>query len=319
VSAFPRLVTCQTSSDWPNVFNDKEGTRYSTLDQINRDNVGKLKVAWRYQTGDSHRGSTIECTPLVIDGVMYISTVTTKVVALAADSGREIWKYDPHVGSPEHNLVISGGVNRGVGYWTDGKQKRILLATADARLISLDAVTGKPDPQFGRDGELDLRVGLDREVTKLPYGSTSAPMVFEDLVIVGFANGEASPASPGDNRAVDVHSGKEIWRFHAIPREGEFAAETWPQGGWRLRGGANAWGGLTLDSAHGVLFSATGSATSDFYGADRPGDNLFSNCVLAQDARTGKRLWHFQTVHHDLWDHDNPCPPVLMKVKQDGK
>jgi quinoprotein glucose dehydrogenase len=312
-------LAAAAQSDWPNVFNDKAGTRYSPLDQINRDNVGNLKVAWRYKTGDSHSGSTIECTPLVIDGVMYLTTVTTNVVALKADTGEQLWRYNPHIGSPEHNLIISGGVNRGVAYWTDGSKRRILLATADARLISLDAATGKPESAFGLDGTVDLRAGLDREVEKLPYGATSAPLVFENLVIVGFANGEASPASPGDNRAFDVRSGKEVWRFHAIPREGEYASETWPPGGWRLRGGANAWGGLALDPKTGILFSATGSATSDFYGADRPGDNLFSNCVLAQDARTGKRLWHFQTVHHDLWDHDNPCPPVLVTVNHDGK
>jgi quinoprotein glucose dehydrogenase len=307
------------ASNWPCVFNDKGGTRYSTLDQINRDNVTQLKVAWRYKTGDSHSGSTIECTPLVIDGMMYITTVTTNVVALKADTGEQIWRYDPHVGSPDRNLVIANGVNRGVAFWSDGRQRRILVGTTDGRLISLDAASGKPDPAFGTGGTVDLRSGLDREVAKLPYGPTSAPIVFEDLVILGFANGEATPASPGDNRAFDVRSGKEVWRFHAIPREGEYAAETWPQGAWRLRGGANAWGGLTLDAKAGVLFSATGSATSDFYGADRPGDNLFSNCVLAQDAHTGKRLWHFQTVHHDLWDHDNPCPPVLVTVNHDGK
>jgi len=312
----------QTATDWPNVFNDKGGTRFSSLEQITRENVTKLSVAWRYKTGDSRAGSTIECTPLVIDGVMYLTTVSTTVVAIDAATGKERWKFDPHIGSPEHNLVISGGVNRGVAYWSDGKARgvrRILLATADARLISLDASNGQRDSGFAKNGELDLRIGLDREVAKLPYGATSAPMVFENLVIVGFANGEASPASPGDNRAFDVRTGKEVWRFHSIPREGEFGADGWPAGAWHSRGGANAWAGLTLDENSGVLFSATGSPTSDFYGADRTGDNLFSNCVLAQDARTGKRLWHFQTVHHDLWDHDNPCPPVLITVKRDGK
>lgn len=316
------VAVAQTATNWPNVFNDKAGTRYSPLDQIGRENVTKLSVAWRYKTGDSHAGSTIECTPLVIDGVMYLTTVTTRVVALDAATGLPRWTYDPHIGSPDHNLVISGGVNRGVAYWSDAApngRRRIFLATADARLISLEAATGKPDPDFGKAGELDLRTGLDRDVIKLPYGATSAPIVFENLVIVGFANGEASPASPGDNRAFDVRTGKEVWRFHSIPREGEFGADQWPPNAWQRRGGANAWAGLTLDEKTGVLFSATGSPTTDFYGADRPGDNLFSNCVLAQDARTGKRLWHFQTVHHDLWDHDNPCPPVLITVKRDGK
>lgn len=308
--------------DWPNVFNDKGGTRYSALEQINRDNVARLAVAWRYHTGDMRKGGTIECTPVVVDGVMYITTVSTRVAALRADTGQPIWTFDPHTGGPDHNLVIANGVNRGVAYWSDGKpggQRRILVGIADGRLISLDAATGKPDPNFGKNGQVDLREGLERNVASLPYGPTSAPLVFEDLAILGFANGEASPASPGDPRAFDVRSGKEIWRFHSIPRQGEFAADTWPKDAWQFRGGANAWAGLTLDAEHGVLFSATGSTTTDFYGPDRPGDNLFSNCVLAQDARTGKRLWHFQTVHHDLWDHDNPCPPVMVTVTHEGR
>jgi glucose dehydrogenase len=312
----------QTTTNWPNVFNDKGGTRYSPLDQINRSNVTNLSVAWRFHTRDARPGSTIECTPLVIDGVMYLTTVTTRVVALDAATGQPRWAYDPHVGSPEHNIVISGGVNRGVAFWSDEKpdgRRRILLATADARLISIDAKNGLPDPGFGKSGEVDLRATLDRDVAKLPYGATSAPMVFENLVILGFANGESSPAAPGDNRAFDVRTGKELWRFHSIPHEGEYGSDQWPPHAWQRRGGANAWAGFTLDEKAGVLFCATGSATTDFYGADRAGDNLFSNCVLAQDARTGKRLWHFQTVHHDLWDHDNPCPPVLITVKKDGK
>ena len=310
------------SSDWPNVFNDKGGTRYSTLDQINRENVGNLQVAWRYKTHDSHEGSTIECTPIVIDGVMYVTTVTTKVVALDAATGQEIWKFDPYTDLLKHWLKASGGVNRGVAYWSDGKPggaRRVLAGLTDGRLLSLDAATGKLDPNFGEGGEVDLRKGLEWNTTTMPYGPTSAPLVFENLVFLGFSNSETTPSAPGDTRAFDVRTGKEVWRFHAIPREGEFAAETWPKDGWRYRGGANAWGGLTLDTEHGVLFIGTGSATSDFYGADRPGDNLFSNCSIALDARTGKRLWHFQEIHHDLWDHDNPCPPVVVKVKHDGK
>lgn len=310
------------SADWPNVFNDKEGTRYSTLDQIDRGNVTGLHVAWRYKTHDSHAGGTIECTPIVIDGILYITTVATKIVALDAATGQEIWKFDPYVNPLKHWLKASGGVNRGVAYWSDGKPggaRRILAGLTDGRLISLDAATGKPDPSFGSNGEVDLRQGLDFDTTLLPYGPTSAPLVFENLVFLGFANGEQTPASPGDTRAFDVRTGREVWRFHAIPRPGEFAADTWPKDGWRYRGGANAWGGLTLDPRHGVLFLGTGSATTDFYGPDRPGNNLFSNCSVALDARTGKRLWHFQELHHDLWDHDNPCPPVVVTVRHDGR
>lgn len=312
------------SGDWPNVFLDKEGTRYSPLDQINRHNVSQLKVAWVYHTHDMAPGRTIECTPLVIDGVMYVTTVNTHCVALDAATGHELWTYDPYTDNDRHWLKASGGVNRGVAYWSDhvqGGQRRVLLGLTDGRLVSLDARTGKPDPLFGDDGVVDLRKGLADEYGDLngrSYGPTSAPLVFENLVYLGFSNEEANPAAPGDTRAFDVRTGKEVWRFHALPRGNEFGAQDWPHDNWKQRGGANAWGGLTLDSDKGILFFGTGSATSDFYGADRPGNNLFSNCVMALDARTGKRLWHFQTVHHDLWDHDNPCPPVVVKVKHHG-
>jgi quinoprotein glucose dehydrogenase len=313
------------SADWPNVFFDKKGTRYSPLDQINRENVGRLKVAWVYHTGDSTPGRTIECTPLVIDGIMYITTVNTHCVALDAATGRERWSFDPYADASRHyRPKASGGVNRGVAYWSDGSpngKRRILLGLTDGRLVSLDAGTGKPDPAFGHEGVVDLREGLTAEYGTLygTYGPTSAPLVFENLVYLGFSNDEAVPASPGDTRAFDVRTGREVWRFHAIPRGKEFGADQWSQDGWKDRGGGNAWGGLTLDPSRGILFFGTGSVTSDFYGADRPGNDLFGNCVVALDARTGKRLWHFQTVHHDLWDHDNPCPPVVVKVEHDGK
>lgn len=319
---FVSCFAAEQNVDWPNVGNDKEGTRYSTLNQINTANVGTLTVAWTYHTGDAGQGTTIECTPLVIDGVMYVTTVLTKAVALNAATGEELWKFDPYAGMAKLPSRASGGVNRGVAYWSDGQpngERRIFLGLGDARLIALDAKTGKPDPAFGTKGEVDLRVGLEKDVATRSYGPTSAPMVYRDVVIVGFSNDETSPAAPGDNRAFDVRTGKEVWRLHAIPRDGEPGSETWPEGGWKNRGGANAWGGFTLDSAKGILFCGTGSATSDFYGADRKGDNLFANCTLAIDALTGKRIWHFQSLHHDLWDHDIPCPPVVMTVQHDGK
>jgi quinoprotein glucose dehydrogenase len=320
------------STDWPNVGNDKGGTRYSALEQINRDNVGRLKVAWTWHTGDSSPGRTIECTPVVVDGVMYVTTVDTKVVALDAGTGKEIWRFDPYGADyppPAGGRWIkaSGGVNRGVAFWSDGKpaaaggggQRRVLLGAADGRLISLDAKTGIPDPAFAVKGVLDLRAGIERDISKMAYGPTSAPMVFEDLVIVGCSNDEGHPAAPGDPRAFDVRTGKEVWRFHTLPRPGEFAGDTWEPHAIENRGGANPWGGLTLDAKRGVLFMGTGSASPDYYGSGRKGNNLFANCTLALDARTGKRLWHFQSLHHDLWDHDLPCPPVVVTVKHDGK
>lgn len=310
--------------DWPNPGNDKGGTRYAAIDQINRDNVKDLEVAWTYHTGDARTGTTIECTPLVIDGVMYVTTVKTKVVALDAATGKELWQYDPYADASRQFIRASGGVNRGPAFWSDGReggQRRVILGASDGRIVSLDAKSGKPDPAFGHHGELDLRAGIPGEAEGQPYGPTSPPMVFEDLVIVGCSTNESTPSAPGDPRAFDVRTGKEVWRFHVVPRDGQFGRDTWPKGGepWKGRGGANPWGGFTLDIETGVLFCGTGSATSDFHGGDRAGANLFANCVLALDARTGERLWHFQTTHHDIWDHDNPCPPVLVNATRDGK
>ena len=311
------------NADWPNPGNDKGGTRYSTLDQINRGNVSNLKVAWTYRTGDAGETTTIECTPLVVDGVMYVTTVTSRVVALDAGTGKERWKYDPFAAPVNNRSRASGGVNRGVAYWSDGNaggQRRVLLGASDGRIVSLDAKTGKPDPAFADKGTLDLRAGIERDISTMAYGPTSPPAVFEDLVIVGCSNDEGHPGAPGDPRAFDVRTGKEVWRFHTVPRPGEFGYDTWtPPDAWKNRGGANPWGGFTVDTENGIVFMGLGSAGPDFYGAGRRGTNLFANCVLALDARTGKRLWHFQAVHHDVWDHDNPCPPVVVTVRHGGK
>jgi len=321
------VVRPRDSVDWPNVGNDKGGMRFSELRQINRNNVKNLKVAWVYHTKDANAqaNTTIECTPVVVDGVLYLTTVKTKVVALDAATGHELWSFDPHVGRSPNGFarpVTSGGVNRGVAYWSDGLfkgQRRVVVGLADGRLISLDAYTGKPDPAFGKDGEVDMSAGLERDISGLGYGPTSAPAIFENLIIVGYSVSESQPSAPGDIRAFDIHTGQQAWRFHTVPWPNEFGHEGWQGDSWKERGGANAWAGFTVDTQHGIVFAGTGSATSDFYGADRKGDDLFANCTLALDARTGKRLWHFQTVRHDLWDHDNPCPPVVVSVRHDGQ
>ena len=305
-------VDHRTSTDWLNVGNDKGGMRFSTLKQIDRGNVAQLQPAWTYHCDDASPGSTIECTPVIVDGVMYVTTPGLKIVALNAATGQEIWKYNTH----------SGGVNRGIAYWSDGKpkgQRRIFMGTPDGRLFSLDAHTGIPDAAFGKDGILDLRIGIERDIRGMTYGVTSAPAIFENLVYCGYLVSEAMPGAPGDVRAFDVHTGKEVWRFHTAARPGEVGNETWEGDGWKDRTGVNAWSGFTIDEKHGILFGGLGSASSDFYGADRKGANLFANCTLALNARTGKRLWHFQEVHHDLWDHDNPCPPVMVTVMHNGK
>ncbi|HEY3129476.1 MAG TPA: pyrroloquinoline quinone-dependent dehydrogenase [Acidobacteriota bacterium] len=295
--------------------------RYSPLDQINRSNVKDLRVAWIYRSGDpvSENKTTIECTPIIVQGVMYVTTPFCKVAALDPATGREIWKYDPYraVRRP------SNAVNRGVAYWSDGRAggaRRVLMGTSEGRLISLDARTGQPDQAFGSSGEVDLRAGIERDLTGMAYGVTSPPAIFKDIVLLGFYCGEGPPpSSPGDMRAFDVRTGKELWRFHTVPRPGEFGSDTWEEDSWKDRGGANAWGGLSVDVKRGWVFGGLGSAGFDFYGGDRKGQNLFANSVLALDAQTGKRVWHFQVVRHDLWDYDLPVYPNLVTVQRDGK
>lgn len=312
------------NADWPVNMGDATGRRYSPLEQINRGNVADLEVAWVYHTGDAGPGTNIECTPIVIDRLMYLTTADGKVVSLDAATGERRWEYDAFE-KPKPNVYPDRahgprGLNRGVAYWRDGDGPAyIFMGTMDGYLIKLDATAGKPAAGFGQDGLLDLHVGIERDISKVYYGVTSAPLVFEDLVIVGFANGEGGVGeAPGDIRAFSARTGEELWRFHTIPRPGAFGNETWAEGAWKDRGGANAWGGLTLDAARGIVFAGTGSAGADYLGSDRHGENLFANCVLALNARTGERIWHFQTVRHDLWDLDVPTPPVLVRLRSEG-
>lgn len=301
-SAWP-VINDKTSQDWRHVGNDAGRTRFSNLKQINKSNVAKLKPAWTFRTGDS--GNSIQCTPIVVKGVMYLTTASVRIVALDAATGKQIWSHESK----------GGGVNRGVAYWSDGKTERIFAGLEDGRVISLDARTGMLDPKFAKGGTLNLRDGYERDLSRTFYGCSSAPSVFENLVIVPVHVSEGISGAPGDVRAFDARTGREVWRFHTVPKPYEWGNHTWAEGSWKERTGANAWGGYSVDAKNGIVFAATGSAGADFYGADRHGDNLFANCLIALDARTGKRLWHFQTVHHDLWDHDNPCPPVLCTVK----
>jgi quinoprotein glucose dehydrogenase len=299
--------------------------RYSKLDQINRANVTRLKPAWTYHTREleGRIGKTIECTPIVIDGVMYVTTGYLRVVALDAATGKELWQFDPLKAHPFPHRPMSGGVNRGCAFWSDGKpggERRIIHGTADGRLFSLEAKNGKLDPKFAKGGILNLHDGLDPKLATLGYGPTSAPAVWKDAIIVGVSCDEGPRISaPGDIREFDVRTGAEIWRFHTVPRPGEFGNETWAGDSWKDRGGANAWGGLSIDLDRGMVFAGLGSAAFDFYGGDRHGANLFANCTIALDAKTGKRIWHFQTLHHDLWDHDLPVYPNVVTVTRDGK
>jgi quinoprotein glucose dehydrogenase len=313
------------SADWPGVGNDSGCMRYSTLDQINRENVKRLAPAWTYHTGElqGRRDRTIECTPVVVEGVIYITTGYLRVVALDAATGEERWQFDPLKEYPTNHPLASGGVNRGCAYWSDrtaGGERRIIHGTADGRLFSLDAKTGKLDPKFGSGGIRNLRDELDPNVARLSYGPTSAPALWMDTIIVGFSCGEGPGiAAPGDIRAFDVRTGQQVWRFRTVPAPGEPGNETWEGNSWQDRGAANAWGGFSVDPERGLVFAGLGSAAFDFYGGDRRGANLFANSTVALDARTGRRVWHFQTLHHDLWDHDIPVYPNLVRVTHDGK
>ncbi|MEX2169180.1 MAG: pyrroloquinoline quinone-dependent dehydrogenase [Pirellulales bacterium] len=319
------VAQAERSANWPGVGNDPGCMRYSELDQINRDNVARLEPAWTYHTGEleGRAGKTIECTPLVIDGVMFITTGYLRVVALDAATGDELWQFDPLKDYPSPHAPASGGVNRGCAYWSDGQpdgERRVIHGAADGRLFSLDAKSGQLDPDFADAGICDMRKGLDPKFAGLSYGPTSAPAIWKDTIVVGVSCGEGPGiAAPGDVRAFNVRSGAEVWRFRTVPGPGEFGNDTWEGESWKDRGGANAWGGLSVDVRRGLVFAGLGSAAFDFYGGDRHGENLFGNCTIALDARTGKRVWHFQTLHHDLWDHDLPVYPNLVTVTHNGQ
>jgi quinoprotein glucose dehydrogenase len=298
----------QGQQDWPAYGGAPENNHYSKLAQINRTNVKYLSVAWSFDTQEE---GGLQSSPIIVDGVLYGLTPTQKVFALDAATGKLLWKFDSGIKATQPD--------RGLAYWTDGKDKRILAGVMNF-LCALDAATGKPISSFGRAGRIDLRENLGREpASAQSIDLTSPAVIYKDLLIVGGRNPETLPAPPGDIRAFDVRTGKLRWSFHTIPRPGEFGYDTWPKEGWKTSGAANNWAGMALDSQRGILYAPTGSAAFDFYGADRLGDNLFANCLLALNAQTGERLWHFQGVRHDLWDRDFPSPPVLLTVKRDGK
>jgi quinoprotein glucose dehydrogenase len=311
-------------SDWPCVGGDRGCMRYSNLSQINTENVHALELAWEYRTGELELGRAriMECTPLVVDGRMYVVSGLLKVIAIDAANGQEIWRFDPLENRKDAYPLASGGVNRGVAYWSDGQadgQRRILHGTANGFLYCLDADTGRLDLNFGKSGMKDLREDVPIDLAKMPYGPTSAPAVLGDSVILGFSCGEGpGPAAPGDVRAFDVRTGKQLWNFETVPKPGQVGNETWADNSWRGRGAANAWGGISVDVERGLVFAGLGSAAFDFYGGDRKGQNLFANCTIALDGRTGERVWHFQTLHHDLWDHDIPICPSLVRVQHAG-
>ena len=296
--------------DWPVYGGNDDNTHYTKLSQISPANVAQLQVAWTFDTGDAFEGSEMQANPVVIGGILYATTPKLQVFALDAATGEQLWRFDPTGGElPESRFRHRGVVVTG---------DRILFNYRN-RLYALDRATGEPIPTFGDDGWVDLREGLGRPVDGLSVSASSPGVVFEDLFIIGSSVPESLPSAPGDIRAYDVTTGALRWSFHTIPHPGEFGYESWPPGAWQVAGGANAWSGVTVDPDRGMVFAATGSASYDFYGANRLGDNLFANTVLALDARTGERIWHFQGLRHDLWDRDFPAAPALVTVTRDGE
>ena len=292
--------------DWAYYGGDANGDRFSPLTQIDTSNVGQLRPAWRI---DGPKGG-LQTTPLVIDGILYGYTTTQQVFAASAETGKNIWTFD--------SGVIGRQPARGLTYWSAGAERRLFAGVMD-RLYALDPSTGRPIPSFGENGAVDLRKNLGDDFTSNATYLTSPGVIYKDVIIVGFRTSETVPAAPGWIRAYDVRTGKLSWTFHTIPQPGEPGYETWPKDAYKTAGAVNNWAGMVVDQKNGIVFVPTGSAVDDMYGADRKGDNLYADTLLALDAKTGRRLWHFQGVHHDMWDRDFPSPPVLLTVRRNGR
>ena len=317
---------------WAAYGNDAGGLKYSALSDIDRTNVHGLRVAFNWDANERPiaasdgqkpaRPGLFQATPLAIGDTLFFPTPYNRVVALDARNGRELWSYDPQpwkgYGQPSNG---TGFVHRGVATWTDGRTRRVFI-NSRWRLIALDATTGKPIASFGRNGEIDLTASLSREVRREHYTNTSPPVIWGDLVIVGNGVGDRlvyRGDPPGDVQAFDVRTGRRVWRFKTVPEPGEVGNETWEQGSWRHKGHTNVWAPFTVDSARGLVFLPVGTPSDDWYGGERKGANLFGESLVALDARTGRRVWHFQVAHHGLWDYDLPAPPNLMTVMHNGR
>jgi len=325
----------KTATDWPTFGNDPGGQRYAPLTQINADNVTKLARAWTYhmkpagaappsaESGPPARGPRrrsnpeSQAVPLVVNGVMYLTTAYRRVVALEPETGKCLWEYEIRRGE---------AATRGLEYWAGDAQSRppigprLFFGTSNGELIALDAKTGQPATSFGEGGVVDMKVGVMNGYDQVPYGLSSPPIMFKSLVITG-AHTQETPmlGSSGDVRAWDARTGKLVWTFHTVPRPGEAGHETWEGDSWKNRSGANVWSMMTVDTARGLVFLPLGSPTYDYYGGDRKGANLYGSALVALDANTGKVKWHFQAVHHDLWDYDLCTPPTLFDVTVKGR
>jgi quinoprotein glucose dehydrogenase len=309
VITLPLIGSAPNDVGWP-MHGGVDNIRYSPLTAINRSNVNRLQVAWTYDSRDAFKGSEMQSNPVVVDGALYVTTPTMKVVALNAATGEELWRFDPSGGGSGQSRFR----HRGVTVHNDR-----VFVTHRNFLWAIARRTGKPIETFGAGGRIDLREGLGKPADRVTVSASTPGAIFEDMLILGSSVPETLPGTPGHIRAFDVTTGRLRWIFHTIPQPGEFGAETWPDAANHLSGGANAWAGVTVDTKNAMVFAATGSASFDFYGVNRHGDNLFANCVLALDARTGRRVWHFQAIKHDLWDWDFPAAPSLVTVTRGGR
>jgi glucose dehydrogenase len=317
------------SGEWRYYAGDAASTKYSPLDQITPANVTTLQVAWRWSSPDNDvvkanptsRPGAYQDTPLMVNGVLYTATSLGAFVAIDPTTGRTLWQYDPEtwkVGRPP-NL---GYTHRGVAYWSDGTARRIISGTHDAYLVSIDAETGKPDPAFGVNGRVDVVEGLPYVQRMRNYAINSTPVVVKNVVIAGsnITDGPLVKEQPrGDIFGFDVRTGKKLWTFHSVPQAGEFGHDTWEDGAADYTGNTNVWSMITVDEALGYVYLPFGTPTNDYYGGHRLGDNLFAESLVCLDAATGKRVWHFQGVHHGLWDYDFPAAPILVDISVGGR
>ncbi|HEY8572896.1 PQQ-binding-like beta-propeller repeat protein [Phenylobacterium sp.] len=300
---------------------DAGQTRYAPLDQINRKTVNRLKVAWRWSadTSGSPSSNNYKSTPLLVDGVLYMPWVNNGMAAIDAGTGKTLWTYEPQPVD-----MGAGGASlapRSLAYWTDGRERRVIHNSLDGRLISVDARTGKADPAFGGRGWIDLRKGLTEGRAVTDVRSVSPAIVVGDVIVAQVIPGGArnKEATPGNFRGFDVRTGKLLWTFNVVPQPGEFGNETWENGSWAWAGNSGAWTMMSADPETGYVYFATDTPSNDFGGVERPGDNLFAESLLVLDSKTRKRVWHFQTVHHGIWDYDNPAAPILHDIVRNGR
>ncbi|MEX0965220.1 MAG: pyrroloquinoline quinone-dependent dehydrogenase [Pseudohongiellaceae bacterium] len=346
LSPFALAQSGMNSGEWRYFGADSGSTKYSSLGQIDRDNFDQLEIKWRWRSIDARFDldqlkleypnlqvpndvpevsiNGLKAAPLAVDGRLYISTPLSQAAAIDASTGETLWSYDPRAYASGIPTMMLGFSNRGLAYWTDGDKSRLVWGTGDGFLIAVDAISGEPIPGFGDNGRVDLIAGIPRATRGPPinYSVTSAPIIVGDVIVVGAAITDQPyyrEMPPGYVRGFDIHSGDLVWTFHTIPQPGEFGNETWQDGSWEYSGHTNVWTLMSADTEAGIVYLPVGSPTNDFYGVHRPGDNLFANSLVALDASSGERLWHFQMVHHDLWDSDPPAAPNLIDIRSGGE